>query len=151
MTLRVNRKLKYEIPLKIDIGCKENTKHGFTGIDILDFGQDVIWDVLDGLPFPDNSVEEIYCSHFLEHLKVDQIQDFFCEMHRVCKEGSQIEVKVPHSDCIESYYSCHFSRWNEDRIKGIMRGLNGVYTFDIKKMYRKTIELIVFLIVRKSE
>ena len=149
MTLRVNRRLKYELPSRIDIGCKDNTKPGFTGIDILDFGQDITWDVLDGLPFPDSSVEEIYCSHFLEHLKVDQIQDFFCEMHRVCKDGAKIEIKVPHSNFVESYYSCHFSRWNEDRIEGIMKGLSNGYLFEFEFLDIVGIELHVILIVRK--
>ena len=137
------------MPLKIDIGCKTSKKKGFQGIDILDFGQEIVWDVTEGLPFPDNTVQEIYCSHFLEHLKVEQIQDFFLEMHRVCKEGSQIEVRVPHSDYIESYYSCHLSQWNEDRMNGIIKGLNKVYTFEVKKMFKQTIELLAFLIVRK--
>ncbi len=150
MTLRVNRRLKYPAPVKIDIGCKDNTKPGFSGIDILDFGQDIVWDVTEGLPIQDEFVEEIYCSHFLEHLKVDQIQDFFCEMHRVCKDGSQIEIKVPHSDTIESYYSCHFSRWNESRIQGIVKGLMQGYHFDIDSMEKVGIELIVTLIVRKK-
>ena len=145
----MRRRLNYKMPLKIDIGCKTNKKPGFQGIDILDFGQEVVWNVNEGLPFPDDTVQEIYCSHFLEHLKVEQIQDFFLEMHRVCKEGSRIEIKVPHSDTIESYFSCHFTRWNENRIEGIMRGLNASFTFDIKKMSRKNIELLVILIVKK--
>ncbi len=149
MTLRVNRKLMYGYPLKIDIGCKDNTKEGFEGIDILDFGQAIIWDVTEGLPFPDSTVEEIYCSHFLEHLKVDQIQDFFCEMYRVCENEARIELKVPHSDTIESYYSCHFSRWNEARIQGITKGLKEGYCFDINSMDKIGIELIATLIVRK--
>ncbi len=137
------------MPLKIDIGCKTSKKKGFQGIDILDFGQEIVWDVTTGLPLPDNTVQEIYCSHFLEHLKVEQIQDFFLEMHRVCKEGSLIEIKVPHSDCIESYYSCHLTRWNEARIRGIARGLNASFKFDIKNITRKGIELIVMLVARK--
>lgn len=145
----MKRRLQYKFPLKVDIGCKTLKKKGFQGIDILDFGQEIVWDVTDGLPLPDNTVQEIYCSHFLEHLRVEEIQDFFLEMYRVCKDNSRIVIKVPHADHIESYYSCHFSRWNEARISGIVRGLNAQYPFSINKMYKKGIELIAILVVKK--
>lgn len=139
-------KLNLEKTFKIDIGCKNNTKEGYIGIDIKDFGQAIIWNVTQGLPFPDSSVENIYCSHFLEHIRIEDIQDFIIEIYRICKSGAEIEIRVPHSDTIESYYSCHLSLWNENRIKGILKGLQHTYKFEIKEMKRVGIELQVILI-----
>jgi len=140
------RKINCRNITKIDIGCKNIKRKDYVGIDIKDFGQEIIWDVTQGLPFPDSSIENVYCSHFIEHLGVEYIQDFILELYRVCKKGAEIEIKVPHSDTIESYYSCHLSLWNENRIKGILRGLQHAYKFEIKEMKRVGIELQVTLI-----
>ena len=52
--------------IKLDLGCADNVLDGFTGVDFRDYGQDIIWDVRDGLPFPDSSVEEIYSCHLMD-------------------------------------------------------------------------------------
>lgn len=108
---------------KIDIGCGDMTKPGFSGIDIVDFGQDSVWDVRDGLPYPDNSVKEIYTSHFVEHLENGELDDFFIEMLRVCEDGASITIRCPHADTIEALFVCHNSLWNENRMRGIVHGL----------------------------
>ena len=82
------RKLTYADPTRIDIGCKHCTKVGYTGIDKYDFGQEVIWDVREGLPFVNNSIEDIYCNNFLEHLEDRDVEGFFLELYRVCKHGA---------------------------------------------------------------
>lgn len=55
-------------PSKLDLGCGENKREGFLGVDLYaatDFKVDLTkfpW------PFRDNSVEEVWCSHFFEHI-----------------------------------------------------------------------------------
>jgi len=118
--MRINR-----VGDKIDIGCGEATKEGFIGIDWVDHGQDIVWNVVEGLPLQDNSVAEIYSSHFVEHIDEQGINKLFNEIVRVCKVGANIRIKCPHADCPEAYYLSHLTRWNEDRVKGIVNGLNG--------------------------
>ncbi len=46
------------------------------------------------LPFESDTVDEIYCSHLLEH-----IHNFIAlmeEMYRVCKPGAKVEIRAPH-------------------------------------------------------
>ena len=56
--------------VKLDLGCGKHKKEGFIGVDQAKVeGVDVVHD-LKKTPWPwkANSVDEIHCSHFLEHL-----------------------------------------------------------------------------------
>jgi hypothetical protein len=73
--------------IKLDLGCGQNKQPGFLGVDIAktehaDFVQDLF-------KFPwqwkDNSVEEIFASHFFEHVPQDKRFAFMDECWRVLK------------------------------------------------------------------
>lgn len=149
---RVLRKIKYDgtKPIYLDVGCKDKKKAGYIGLDILNFGQEIVWDVRGGLPFLDNSVSGIYCSHFLEHLENRDIGDLFIELHRISKNGTEIDIRTPHSDNTEAYFACHLSLWNEARINGILKGLAGLCRFKIKILEKQNNELVSTLIVEKD-
>ncbi len=150
---RVLRKIQYDStkPIYLDIGCKDKKKPGYIGLDILNLGQEIVWDVTEGLPFPDGSVSGIYCSHFLEHIENKDIQDIFIEFHRISKSGAEIEIRTPHSGNTEAYFACHLSLWNEARINGIVRGLAGLCKFGIKELQKIGNELVATLIVEKDK
>jgi hypothetical protein len=149
---RVLKKIQYDstASLYLDIGCKDKKKQGYIGIDILNFGQEIVWDIRYGIPFADSTVEKIYCSHLLEHLENKDIQDFFIEMHRVCKDGAEIELRAPHSDTVGAYYGCHLSLWNQARIEGIITGLIHMCIFEIKKNEQDGKELVATIEVKKK-
>jgi len=80
----------------LDIGCGRTKQEGVTGIDAIDFGQDIVHDVRNGLPmYEDNSVDAISSSHFVEHLTGDERVDFFNEVYRVLKVGGTCHVVTP--------------------------------------------------------
>ena len=141
--IRINSDVVY----KIDIGCKNKTKDGCLGIDIIDFGQDIVWNINNGIPFPDNSVEYIYMSHFLEHIEDRYIASLFTDIYRVSIDGTIIDIKIPHRENIESYYLGQVSWWDEARIKGIVQGFGN--NFGILDLHKKGIELISKLKVNK--
>lgn len=82
--------------LRIDLGCGPNKKAGFKGMDILPLsGVDFVVDLEKGFGFiPDNSVDEFYTSHFLEH--VQNFELILSEIHRTLKPGGTATVIVPH-------------------------------------------------------
>jgi SAM-dependent methyltransferase len=84
--------------LKIDIGCGPNKQPGFKGIDIRKFdGVDFQFDVgKDTWPFKDDSVDEAYCSHLMEHLKPAARIHCVNELHRVLKPGAKCTLITPH-------------------------------------------------------
>lgn len=57
---------------------------------------DIYLDLEYGIPFPDNSVDEIYSNQFLEHLRRDNFIFFMNEMYRVLKVGGFMHHCVPH-------------------------------------------------------
>lgn len=85
--------------MKLDIGCGPNKKDGFTGIDQYPFdGVDIVGNVLDGelwARFEPGSIEEIYTSHFVEHLTGPERCTFFNHAWRALKPGAQIAIVVP--------------------------------------------------------
>ncbi|MDX2253278.1 MAG: methyltransferase domain-containing protein [Nitrospira sp.] len=86
-------------PIKIDIGCGPNKREGFIGVDVLPFGGkvDVVMDVRKTpWPWKDGEVEEVHCSHFLEHLSGPERIEFFNELYRVMKTGAKMTIVVPH-------------------------------------------------------
>lgn len=102
---------KKEVKLvKLDIGSggnKISPEH--IGIDMYKMkGVDVVCNVgKEKLPYKDNSVDEIYASHFLEHLtnlgdKWERTH-FFNEIYRVLKKGGKATLIFPHW-CSNRYY-----------------------------------------------
>lgn len=84
--------------MKLDIGCGPNKKEGFTGMDQYALpGVDVVHDArVTPWPFEDGSVEEVHCSHFLEHLTGQERVAFFNELHRVMAVGAKGTIITPH-------------------------------------------------------
>ncbi|MGR3310677.1 MAG: class I SAM-dependent methyltransferase [Candidatus Brocadiales bacterium] len=80
---------------RIDLGCGNNKRDGYIGIDRYPYpSADIIRDAdLHGLPFDDNSVDELYTSHFLEHCH--NLVFVMNEIHRVLKLGGRATILVP--------------------------------------------------------
>ncbi|MCC6599599.1 MAG: class I SAM-dependent methyltransferase [Crocinitomicaceae bacterium] len=103
---------------KIELGCGPNKKDGYFGVDSLPLeGVDFVADLESGLKFlPDNSIDEIVSSHFLEHIQ--NIDLLLREIHRVLKPGGIKIVFVPHFS--NPYYYSDLTH----------RQFFGLYTFD---------------------
>lgn len=99
--------------MKIDIGYGNVCKAGFVGIDYAKYNSDVKYVVnlnKSKLPFKDNSIDEAYCSHVLEHL--DNPMEMVSEVHRVLKKGSKFIIKVPYFANTASHKPNHKNYWN---------------------------------------
>ena len=90
-------------PLKIDIGCGMQKKHGFVGIDRIEMpGVEIICDLdKQKIPLDDNSVSEVYSMHFLEHTA--NILFVMEEIWRVCETGAKISISVPYFDSVGAF------------------------------------------------
>ena len=91
--------------VKLDLGCGKNPKPGFEGVDNIKF--DEVTHVCDlsipGWPFEDNSVEEVHCSHFVEHLSGRERIQFANELHRILAPGGKATIIVPHWASCRAY------------------------------------------------
>lgn len=66
---------------------------------------DLWWDLVDGIPFPDNSVDEIYSSHVFEHIPPDGLVVLLRDCLRTLAPGGSISVCVPDARLFLDAYS----------------------------------------------
>jgi len=107
-------------PYKIDCGCSDQKKEGYIGIDIDEWGQEIRWDLNDGLPFPDESVLDINVCHVLEHFTNQESKAFIKEAQRVLINEGTLTTRQPHVKHPTAFYSDHESYWNEERVESIV-------------------------------
>lgn len=89
---------------KLDLGCGPNKKTGFTGVDQTAFpGVDVVLDLRNHWPWPDNSIEEAHSSHCLEHFTAMERVHIINELYRVMNTGAKCTLIVPHWASCRAY------------------------------------------------
>ncbi len=127
--------MKKENKLKIDIGCGKNKKEGYVGIDIDPTSKaDIIVSALS-IPFSDNSVDEVYSRHMIEHLAPDEAEKFFNEIYRVLKIGGKADLKI---DCdwskgrLLKKDPTHKYRYSAKEIKNLVKKFS---QFKVKKIF----------------
>lgn len=141
----MNRKFpSYKGKIKLNLGCGGQRIDGYIGIDKRDVGQEMIWDIRDGLPFPDNSVDEVYTCHLLEHLTNDENIGLFREIYRVLKPKGKNHNRLPHQSHPTAYYIGHETFWNEARVDALLR-VPGLEKFLILENQQKGAELFFAL------
>jgi len=90
--------------LKLDVGCGSAPHDGYTGIDRKLGGEAFPLKLNDGTPVADDSVEEIYASHVLEHFPHVTTVAVLKEWARALKPGGWIKVAVPDFEYIAKNY-----------------------------------------------
>ncbi|MEO5356072.1 MAG: class I SAM-dependent methyltransferase [Nitrospirae bacterium YQR-1] len=93
--------------MKLDIGCGSKKREGFIGIDIV-AGADVDYVINlehEKLPFDNDTVDYIYSSHFLEHVKYPD--NVLPELGRVAKDNATIELWTPYAFSNEAFLYRH--------------------------------------------
>jgi predicted SAM-dependent methyltransferase len=83
--------------VKLDIGSQDARYQDYTTVDLYAPGADIKADAGD-LPFDDNSVEAIWASHILEHIRPARVQAVLREWLRVLQPGGTLTIAVPDLD-----------------------------------------------------
>jgi SAM-dependent methyltransferase len=85
-------------PKRVDLGCGRRQVPGTIGLDIDALpGVEIVADLSRGLPFRDNSLDEVHAIHILEHF--DNFIAIMEEIHRACRPNAMLHIKVPHASC----------------------------------------------------
>jgi len=66
--------------------------------------------ILDGLPYEDNSFDVVYSSHFVEHIPVDQVELFFDDIYRILKPGGLIRLVTPDLEFLNNEYIINYDK-----------------------------------------
>ena len=84
--------------MKINLGCAYNKMESCINIDKSKLvNPDLVLDLEEGkLPFEDNSVEQIFAIHILEHIK--NIIPLMNECYRVLQKGGFMKITVPQNE-----------------------------------------------------
>lgn len=89
--------------LKIDLACGENKQTGFLGVDFKQLlGVDLVHN-LEVFPWPwkNDSVDEIYCCHYIEH--TPDLIKFMDECHRILKTGGKATMIAPYYSSMRAW------------------------------------------------
>jgi SAM-dependent methyltransferase len=92
----IKEKIEKSNFIKLELGCGHTKKiKDAIGVDIVDLEDvDVVVNLNAGLPFENNTIDEIYSFHFLEH--VEDLEFILKEIHRVLKINGKTMGTVPH-------------------------------------------------------
>lgn len=105
--------------MKLDIGAGDFLRDkDYKSVDLYNPNADYkcpMWEI----PLPDNSVDEIYCAHTLEHAPMIQIPITLKEWFRLLKPNGRLEVQVPNFDYVAKYWFIGTDRsWAEKMVFG---------------------------------
>lgn len=146
---------KTDAYVRLDLACGNSKKEGFIGIDISkntqadlicnleDFTWSlfpaiedmmIVYDFLDeNYQIKNNSIDEIFCSHYIEH--VSDLQSFANELYRIMKPKGKITFLAPYYSSIRAMQDpthknfiseATFLYWNKDWMQ-----INGLSHYDI--------------------
>jgi predicted SAM-dependent methyltransferase len=137
---------------RLNIGCGNDTRDGWINIDSRKWNSNVVVrDVTRGLPYDNESVDEIYTSHMVEHLNPTDAQFFLKECERVIKPDCKIEIRVPHGRGRDAFALDHRSYYTEETFRLLHDEYQGSYSFVIEKLERQEPRDELVVVLRKKK
>lgn len=116
-----------EITKKLNLGCGEywKTYPDYAGLDVGDYGQRFVGNVLDLLKVDGNDVapfytcvwDEVMANHFLEHFNQEELKLLLKGIYRILRHGGIFKFVVPHKDREEAWDLTHKTFWNENTVR----------------------------------
>jgi len=91
--------------MKINLGSGNSKIEDYTNVDIYKFHNvDIVHDIEKTLPFENESIEDIYCSHALEHCSMTVVPKMLSDWYRVSKKDAKIRIIVPEIEaCMKKF------------------------------------------------
>lgn len=83
---------------KLNMGCGYVMPDGWENVDLLDYGNNVVADLLDRLPYPDDHFDYIVSNHTLQMIRFDDLPRALAELRRVLKPDGVMRTLVPDAD-----------------------------------------------------
>jgi len=94
----------------LNLGCGSHFNPNWVNVDFAKMGDEIIGhNLLNGIPFDDNTFEVVYHSHVLEHFQKEDAVKFIKECYRVLKPGGIIRIAIPDLEQIVSNYNRLFT------------------------------------------
>ena len=95
--------------MKLNVGCARNIKEGYINIDLCPEDYPEVQDQITKadalhLPYDDESIDEIWAEHFIEHLTYMEAEYALIEWERVIKNGGKLIIGVPDMDIMAKHW-----------------------------------------------
>lgn len=132
--------------IKLNLGCGDRTMSGYVNVDLCG-KPDVVCDLsVFPWPFEDGTVDEVYSSHFLEH-----VMDFdrtILEIHRILKPNGVCHFHVPHFRSPLTPW--HIHRWQFSTYTCERLCQSFPYLWDGHRLFEKEKIRINFAFIRRT-
>ena len=91
--------------MKINLGSGNSKIEDYVNVDIYKFHNvDIVHDIEKTLPFENESIEDIYCSHALEHCSMAVVPKMLSDWYRVSKKDTRVRIIVPEIEaCMKKF------------------------------------------------
>lgn len=80
---------------KLNVGCGDKILEGYINIDLHNPLADLKWDLRNPLPYKDNSIDEIYAQHIIEHFTRVEWKKVKQDWYRVLKSEGILIIECP--------------------------------------------------------
>jgi SAM-dependent methyltransferase len=99
--------------IRLNLGCGDDKREGYINADLYNENADAKFDAAK-IPYDDNTVDEIFASHIIEHFHFQQSWEVLREWYRVLKPGGFLKVETPdfHNSCRAFIESNDYIRYN---------------------------------------
>ncbi len=105
--------------LKLHLGCGSVHLDGYINIDKYNPRADRVMDVCE-LDYPDNSVDEIFTSHMVEHLAYSEFVKALREWKRVLKQSGTLIIRCPNAERhLKEWLSGDYKKRWDERNEGV--------------------------------
>ncbi len=91
--------------MKLHLGCGNLKLPNYINIDLLSAKADIKLDITNLSIFNNNTIDEIYVSHTLEHFNRNKILCILLEWNRVLKDGGILRIAVPDFEKVVKIYN----------------------------------------------
>jgi predicted SAM-dependent methyltransferase len=119
----------------LNLGCGQRYHKAWTNIDFVSLSDDVqAHNLLQGIPFLDNTFEVVYHSHVLEHFSKQDGKKFISECYRVLDKNGILRVAVPDLEQIIREYLKNFELALQNDAVGIQN-----YEWTMLEMYDQVV------------
>jgi predicted SAM-dependent methyltransferase len=97
---------------RLHLACGGHVLDEWANIDLDSKGDVIGWNLTNRLPVRSDTIELIYCEHFIEHITLKQATVLLADCYRVLRSGGILRFSTPNlMKLVDEYLSGRTSEW----------------------------------------